>query len=272
MEDVFLHNKLFYLVVKKIDGSSSCAAVVERVISEIVTKLSEKKYNVETSEADKKELTNSAFEILFYLESQKVIILTDTLRLNNHYKIAFDIFQKSESQLYQEFLEFIETINPASKNQSKLALKQLLKHPGFVRQFFVFLNGGLNVNSAIIEMTKTEGNQLEKPGIRTVIFFLWLFGHIKGYLKRLFEVPIPYPIPTAPIQAGTQYDEASLQSMKRRHQNSAFDYLQFEACRECLLMLEYSKDEIMQRLDISEPTYYDLLRDWNINSHLFIEF
>ena len=272
LEDIFLHNKLFFLVIKKINSSNSCFLVVQNVIAEIVEKLSEKKYNVEMSEEDKKELTKNAYEILYYLETQKIIVLTDVLRLKNHYKVSFDIYKKTEAELYQEFTCFIEATYSTNKNQSKLAVRQLASNIGTVRQFFVLLNSGLNINDTIMEITKND-NRSEKSGIRTAVFYLWLFGYLKGYIRRLYEVPIPYPVPTAPLSnVGSQYDEAMLMSMKRRHQSSAFDYLSFKACRDCLLTVEYSKDEIIQRLDISESTYYDLLRDWNISTHIYIEF
>lgn len=271
IENVFLHSKLLFLVIKKINGASSCSVVVQCVIYEIVEKLSEKKYNVYTSEDDKKELSSNAYQILAYLESQGIIMLTDILKLKNQYKVKFRICQKSEEDLEAEFNQFIETTSSSIKHQHKLVTKQLQSYPGVVRQFFVYLNNSLNINDTLMEISRSDQRH-EKSGIRTLVYYLWLFGCLKGYISRLYEVPVPHPVPNPHSLTINISEDAYLQSLKKKHISSAFDYLPFDLCRELLLSLEYNKDEILQRLDIRENTYYDLLREWNINSHIYIEF
>lgn len=262
IEDIFLHSKLLFLVIKKIDASNTCSVVVQCVIYEIVEKLSEKKYNIETGEDDKNELTNNAYQILCYLESQGIIILTDILKLKNHYKVKFDIYKKTEEDMVSEFLEFLETTSSTSKSHFKLVLKQLQCYPGVVRQFFVYLNNSININDTIVELSRSDQRH-EKSGIRTLVYYLWLFGCLKNYISRLYEVP---------VTASHPIEETFLQSLKKKHMTSALECLPFDTCKECLLNMEFNKDEILQRLDIKESTYYDLLREWNINNHIYVEF
>lgn len=258
-------------MIKKINGINSCSQIVHLAISEIEDKLGEKKYNVGVNREDKIELTNNAYEILCYLESSKIVMLTDVLRLKNHYKISFDIYNKSEDALREEFLQFIDDTTVHAKNPQKLVVKQLSSFPGIIRQFFIHLNSSLNIGDTIAELTKIDQRH-EKSGFRTLVYYLWLFGCYKAYLKRLYEVPIPNPIPNAPISSASQYDDTFLQSLEKRHVNSNLKVLPFEKCRTCILSMESNKDEIMQILDIRDSTYEDLLKEWNITSHVYLEF
>jgi len=190
MEDVFLHNKLFCLIIKMIDGGRCSSAVVNEAIGNINSKLKEKKYDVDMSSDDLTELTQNAYEILRYLESHGIIMMIDVLRLKNYYKVSFEVFDKTEEEILKDFHKFLEFSSCSSQNSYKTTMKQLKSSAPRIKRFFLRLNNGLSVYETLVESKGIYPN-IDNSFQRTMVYFLWMFGHYKRYLKRLYEIPIP---------------------------------------------------------------------------------
>ena len=111
------------------------------------------------NEEDWRQLSNSAYEILCYLETHQIIMLTDVLRLSNIYKVNFSTFDKSWQSLHEEFDHFIDSTQSASASKTETIKQEIATNPKCVKQFFLLLNNGMSILDITRELSKTEDMQ-----------------------------------------------------------------------------------------------------------------
>ena len=187
------------------------------------------------------------YEILFYLSSNEVIMMTDHLRLTNRYKVSFRVLQKSEEELNAEFVHFVAELESKAVNVdcSKLCIKK----------FLICLNNGMDVYQAMTQgvgLVDTQEN-------RNFVYYFWLYSHYSKYITRLYEVPIKLNPKDEDFQKAKGH-EAQILSEKP---DSPLTPEQMEENKLSLLaagLREYeNKDELVQKLKVNEAYYYDLL-------------
>lgn len=174
------------MVIKVIDNIKSCSQVLDTVRKHILSELelSEKaKFEKEAASFE-----NKVFKIIWFLFKKKVILLVDTLYLENKYISRLVILSKSKEAFEEEFNEFITNqvnnnhLFPKAKNEPFCKEKRML-----CQKFFRLLNSGTDIYSLL-----TAGPFKDQ---RRLVYMLWLFGHYKGYIARLYELPVVKTMP-----------------------------------------------------------------------------
>lgn len=259
-EDLFVHSNLFWVLLKMIsyDQGKSCEQIIQASMTKIKEKLKEKKYGVEVDEKMVRNMHDHAYEILYYLNNNKIIQLTDVLKLRNYYRISFDIFSKSDEELTKEFVTFLKDVISPCKPQVKI-LKALAEGWQLnLKTFFVKLNNGYNIFESLKDCWKLQSLD-NHPRRREVFYFVWLFGVNKNYLFRQYELPVlSHPLSKDLISQGAAYLRDQLGPSGSSGSSGSSANLE-SALKGVLRGGSASKDEIMGRLKISEEQYYGLI-------------
>ncbi len=186
------------------------------------------------------------FEILYYLYSNEVIMMTDYLRLTNRYKVSFRILQKSEEEIDAEFIHFITRLENKGLNVDRNLPP--------IKKFLVHLNNGMDIYQAMTKGLRLSDNQDN----RNFVYHVWLFGHYSKYITRLYEVPIKLN----PKEEDFQKARGQEVPPSEKYCPISLDDHHDEKTMGLLMagLRDYeNKDELMQKLNINEAYYYDLL-------------
>ena len=190
----------------------------------------EKDLNMQNSEVE--EYKEVAYETLRYLEKNEIIMLTDILRMSNCYTVDFSVYDIKEQDLYNEFQCFTTSlIDPEKRKHHRLDMKNemkeegdfrerissfgygggslnlrsqgsiggdcllnVIKHqPRKVKEWFIHLNAGRPIKD-VLQLWTRDMDPRESKDSRILVYYLWLFGHYKKLIKRLYEVPIFKPL------------------------------------------------------------------------------
>lgn len=253
-EEIYLHNKIFYQVLKEIKDNRNCDQIVQNTSIKLRSKQEHLK-ELPAAAQQKKEsdpLSVNAYEILRYLENSGIIMLTDKIRPSNKYKVSFEIYSLSESKLQSQFADFQSLLRqPSRSSRAHPVLPETVHN---LKLFFVQLNNGDSLGECALQQSDHTG-----------AFYAWLFGHYKKYIRRLYEVPAralsvgPNNSEDAAVAAGVpnpmseEHKAAMLKKVNesvRKLQKEELDYL---------LTFENNKDDIISTFDITETKYQKLV-------------
>src|SRR3990167_5517135 len=260
-EEIYLHNKIFYQVLKEITDFRNCDQIVTYTSDSLRKKQDHDKQGVDYPAGRRQpdQLASRAYEILRYLEGNELILLTDHLRPNNKYKVCFEIFALSEDELQNQFEGFQVILKRSFKyNQRLLGTPDDPKKIQFanLKMFFVELNNGSSIGKCVEHLPVHESE---------VVYFVWLFGHYKKYIRRLYEVPVrgivPQPIEEGGISSisSNSISEETKSAILKKVGESV-KKLQTKEEQDFLLTFENNKDDIIARLGITETKYQTLVQ------------
>lgn len=170
---------MFYLVIKRIDGSTCCSDIAEKVVKYIENKMVEKKYELDMKSQEKPSV-KQIFEILYYLDHNDIVMMTDMLRLANRYKVCFEVYHKTDEAIGEEFAAVTQQLADGSRR------KFVEKRKHEIRKFLIYLNNGFNLFETMTEKMGWEDNQ----EVRDLVFCIWLYANYSKYITRLYEVPV----------------------------------------------------------------------------------
>ena len=170
---------MFYLVIKRIDGSTCCSDIAEKVVKYIENKMVEKKYELDMKSQEKPSV-KQIFEILYYLDHNDIVMMTDMLRLANRYKVCFEVYHKTDETIGEEFAAVTQQLADGSRR------KFVEKRKHEIRKFLIYLNNGFNLFETMTEKMGWEDNQ----EVRDLVFCIWLYANYSKYITRLYEVPV----------------------------------------------------------------------------------
>lgn len=249
-EEIYLHNKIFYQVLKEIKDNRNCDQIVLNTSTQLRGKQEHLK-EIPAATGQKKEsdpLSANAYEILRYLESSSIIMLTDKIRATNKYKVSFEIYLLSETDLQKQFTEFLDLLKQPSRSG------RITEGLSNLKLFFVQLNNGECLGECDLHQTNQTG-----------AFYAWLFGHYKKYIRRLYEVPARAlsggncnPDELVVVSSTPQPTIEETKSGMLKKVNESVRKLQKEEL-EYLLTFENNKDDIISTFDITEAKYQKLV-------------
>lgn len=168
-----------------------------------------------------------------YLYDEAIILLVDQLSFKNFYWVDPAVFRLSKEELLQEFQNFLKAMN--KKNYKTLNKENIYK---FIVNFLTNLQSGRSYEDSTYSEDVCQ--------IEVDHFDMWLFGHFKGWIYRLYEFP--------------SIDKHNIPGIMRHKYR---DMLEYSRNGRTFINGSFNKDELMTLHDISEEEIEKLIEDCN---------